>query len=436
MAASRVLSLLLAGLAIGLAELPYQWLSELGFRIQALWPATAGAPLNAWLLIPPLLGTAVFVPLAWGPLAAGRGGGTTGILALQHPSSPDGADLPLQERALESLSLRRQLVRLPLVALTHLAGLSVGTESPSAALGASILLALRERLPGLRGLPAALLAAIGGGAGLGAAFRSPLLGAAYALEELSAEKGFSLVAPTLVLAGIGTALNSRLGQPARLAEGMAVPMPLRLIPLALLISVTAALTGVALVRLLVPLAARLSAPLRQRPLLSGGIIGLAFAGLALLSRGFSLNDGSLALGPALAGTDAIPWWAALPRFLGPLISIAIGAPGGLMHDSMSLGAVLVSPWLGELPADQQAALAGIAAAAAFGSACRTPLFCGLFVFTLQGNPATLPWLLTGSAIAATLSHWLGGASWNEAQLDTFRSRALATAMNRTEPRQA
>ena len=435
MAAAWVLSLLLAGLVIGLAELPYQWLSELGFRLQALWPAAADTPLNAWLLIPPLLGTAVFVPLAWGPLAGGRGGGTTGILALQHLPPPDSSDPALEERSLASLSLRRQLVRLPLVALTHLAGLSVGTESPSAALGAAILLALRARLPSLRRLPVALLAAIGGGAGLGAAFRSPLLGAAYALEELSAEKGFDLVAPTLVLAGIGTVLNSRLGQPARLAEGMAVPMPLRLIPLALLVSVAAALTGVLLVRLLLPLAARLSALLRQRPGVTGTAVALVFTAVALVSGGLSLNDGSLALGPALAGSATIPWWGALPRLVGPLISIAIGAPGGLMHDSMSLGAVLVTPWLGALPADQRAALAGIAAAAAFGGACRTPLFCGLFVFTLQGNPATLPWLLSGSAIAAALSRRLGGASWNEAQLELFCNRSMAPGENRAELRQ-
>jgi chloride channel protein, CIC family len=107
------------------------------------------------------------------------------------------------------------------------------------------------------------------------------------------------------------------------------------------------------------------------------------------SGGISLNDGSLALGPALAGTPDGPWWAPLPRLLGPLLSIAIGAPGGLMHDSMSLGAVLVGPWLQQLPAEQQAALAGVAAAAVFSGACRTPLFCGLFVFTLQGNAAVL-----------------------------------------------
>lgn len=394
------LCLLLAGVLIGLAELPYQWLSELGFRLQRLWPLGGDGTLNPLLVLAPAGATLLFVLLAWGPLAAGRGGGLTGVMALQTARSD-----AERERALAPLSLRHQLARLPLLALTHLAGLSVGTESPSAALGAALLLALT--------------AAIGGGAGLGAAFRSPLLGAAYALEELSAVSGFNLVMPTLVLAGIGTLFTTGLGQPARLAEGMAVAMAPELLPLALLITVLAALVGVVLVRLLVPLAQWLGPRLRSRRLPLAVAIAALFTLLAVASGGISLNDGSLALGPALAGTADSPWWAPLPRLLGPLLSIAIGAPGGLMHDSMSLGAVLVGPWLQPLPAEQQAALAAVAAAATFSGACRTPLFCGLFVFTLQGNAAVLPWLLTASAIAAAIGRWLGGISWNEAQTEAF-----------------
>ncbi len=411
-----LLSLVVAGVLIGAAEWPYQWLSEAGFRLQALWPLGGDAPLPALLPALTLAGTALFLALAWGPLAAGRGGGITGILALQ-----DGRASALEERALASLALRRQLARLPLVALTHLAGLSVGTESPSAALGASLLLALRGRLAPLRTLPPALLAAIGGGAGLGAAFRSPLLGAAYALEELSAEKGFALVTPTLALAGIGTLLHSGLGAPARLPGGQPATLEPALLPLAAVVVVVAGLGGVLLARGLPPLAGRLGGVLRRRPLLAGAGVSLALAALAVVSGGLSLNDGSLSLGPALQGEgNTILWWAALPRLLGPLLSIAIGAPGGLMHDSMSLGAVLVAPWLGDLPPEQRAALAGVAAAAAFAGACRTPLFCGLFVFSLQNEPSLLPLLLTGSAGGAALGRWLGGITWNESQLDTFR----------------
>ncbi|EDY39393.1 putative chloride channel [Cyanobium sp. PCC 7001] len=411
------LSLLLAGVLIGLAELPYQALSELGFRLQGLWPLGSGGSVDPLLALATALATAVFVALAWGPLAAGRGGGITGVLLLQEAAHGEE-----RQGALASLALVRQLMRLPLLALTHLAGLSVGTESPSAALGASILLALRTRLAPLQRLSLPLTAAIGGGAGLGAAFRAPLLGAAYALEELSAERGFSLVAPTLALGGIGTLLSSELGQPARQVVPPAVLLPAALLPLALAITVVCALAGVALVRLLIPLARRLASLLRRRTLPMALATAAAFTLLALASGGISLNDGSLELGPALAGAAApTPWWAPLPRLLGPLLSLAIGAPGGLMHDSMSLGAVLVSPWLTALPLEQRAALAAVAAAATFSGACRTPLFCALFVFTLQGQPSGLPLVLTASAIAAAIGHWIGGASWNAVQVAAARA---------------
>ncbi|WP_295533431.1 chloride channel protein, partial [Synechococcus sp. UW140] len=88
---------------------------------------------------------------------------------------------------LQQLSLVTQMRRLPLMLLTHLGGLAVGVESPSVALGASMLLAIRRRWPGfqlLASLPSHLVAVIGGAAGLGVAFRSPLLAFAYGLEEL------------------------------------------------------------------------------------------------------------------------------------------------------------------------------------------------------------------------------------------------------------
>lgn len=413
----RRLWLLPAGLLLGALELPYQWLSELGFRLQVLWPLgeSLGWPDQPLVLLGPLLGTPLFLALAWGPLAGGRGGGLTGVQALQLP----GLSEEQRDRALAALELRRQLMRLPLLALTHLAGLAVGIESPSAALGSSLLLALRQRISALRALPAGLTAAIGAGAGLGAAFRSPLLGATYALEELSAEKGLSLVLPTLVLAAIGALLNPGLGQPALLTEQLVAGLAPSLWPWAVAITAGSALVGVAFVRVVVALAPRISRALHRRFLPCCLGLSLLLTLLALASGGLSLNDGSLNLGPALAGQTDSPWWAALPRFVSPLFALTLGAPGGLMHDCMSLGAVLTSPFVGALPADQRGVLMAIGATALFAGACRTPLFCGVFVFTLQGNPLLVPWLLLASALATAIAEPFGVPTWNEVQRDAF-----------------
>ncbi|MFY8149803.1 MAG: chloride channel protein [Prochlorococcaceae cyanobacterium] len=427
---SLLLSLLPAALVIAVLELPYQGLSHVGFLLQRRWPLGEDHALTAALVAAPLLGTLLFLLLAWGPLAPGRGGGLTGLLSLQRPD-PAG---PPEEQSLASLSPAVQLARLPLLALTHVAGLSVGTESPSAALGASILLALRSWLPALRQLPLPLLLAIGGGAGLGAAFRSPLLGVAYALEELSAARGLELVLPTLALGSLGTLLvgvlaPASLGQPARLSVPPGVPLDALLPPSLwlglLLTAVVMALLGVLFVRLLVPCSALLGSWLRRHPRRSAAVLAVVFTLVALLSGGISLNDGSLDLGPALAGNPTALPWAGLPRILGPLLSISFGAPGGLMHDTMTLGAVVVGPFVQGLPPEQRAAFAGVAAAAAFAGACRTPLFCALFVFTLQGDTTLLPWLLLSASVAAGVGEACGGATWNEAQLERQRHKAAA-----------
>lgn len=401
------------GLLLGLAEWPYQLLSELGFVLQQrLWLDAQAPPWPGAVVV--LSAATLLLWLAWGPLARGRGGGLTPVLALQQGSSSD--------EDLERLDLAVQLRRLPLIVLTHLAGLTVGVESPSAALGASLLLALRRRWPTVHAwaaMPVPLMAAIGGGAGLGAAFRSPLLGVAYAIEELSREKGLSLVLPTLLLAGSGAVVATSLGQPARL-EGLefgALPSPLWL--WALLITLAGAALGALFVRLLIPLAQGLASRLRAHRWKAALVVAALLTLLAWISGGLSLNDGSLSLAAALQGEGGGSLATLLWRFLASLLSIAAGAPGGLMHDTMTLGALLASPLTG-LPMEARGQLAAIGAAALFAAANRTPVFCALFVFTLQGDPQLLVPLLLASAVSTALADQWRGPTWNEAQLAPSR----------------
>jgi H+/Cl- antiporter ClcA len=398
------------GALLGLLERPYQWLSQLGFDLQRLlWLEAVGVPWRGAALV--FVGATLLIWLAWGPLAAGRGGGLTPALALQQ-----GAPEPAME---VRLSLHTQLRRLPLMLLTHLAGMSVGVESPSASLGAAFLLVLRRRWPrcsAWAGIPLPLFTAIGAGAGLGAAFRSPLLGVTYGIEELSREKGLSLVLPTLLLAGSGALLSSRLGQPARLVGLELGMLPGHLWGWALLLTALGALLGGLFVRLLVPLAGWLAQRLRAQRLPTAVAVAALLTLLALLSGGLSLNDGSLSLAAELQGGPGGTAATLLWRYGSSLLSIAVGSPGGLMHDSMSLGSLLAAP-LRFLPSQAQAQLAAIGAAALFAAANRTPLFCALFVFTLQGDPQLLVPLLLASAISSALAEPLRGITWNEAQVE-------------------
>lgn len=260
------------------------------------------------------------------------------MLALQQ-----GAE---EAATLHRLDLRTQLHRLPLMVLTHVAGFSVGVESPSAALGSSLLLALCRRWPAERAwvaMPIPLIAAIGAGAGLGAAFRSPLLGVAYAIEELSREKGIRLVLPTLLLSGSGALVATSLRQPARLGGLDFGGLEAVVWPWAALLTVLGGVLGSLFVRVLIPLAAWLSGCLRAHHFTAALAVAGLLSLLAWFSAGLSLNDGSLSLAAALHGNGGGLMATLLWRFMASLLSIAAAVPGGLMRDTMALGSLLASP---------------------------------------------------------------------------------------------
>lgn len=426
MTLSVLLFWLCLGLGWGLLLWPYQALSELGFQLQhRLWlqPQTHGAAGAALVFV----ASALLITLAWGPLASGRGGGVAPLLALDRAPQPRNAEA--EARWLQQLSLASQLQRLPLMLLTHLGGLAVGVESPSVALGASVMLAIRQCWPGcgvLASLPPRLVAVIGGAAGLGAAFRSPLLAITYGLEELGQTTGLPLVLPALLLAGSGTLVATTMGQPARLAGLDLGSRPPELWAWTLVLTVVGAAAGALLVRLTIP-AAAMTRHLLSRQRLGGAMFlagGLTL--LALLSGGLSLNDGSLSLAAALAGQDPGSPLTLVWRLLATVISLAAGAPGGLMHDSMTLGALLISPLQGLAAMDSNALaqLAAVGATALFASSNGTPLFCAVFVFTLQGDPALLPLLLAVSAVAAALGQGWRGETWNDHQAKVLLHVAL------------
>jgi H+/Cl- antiporter ClcA len=372
------------------------------------------------------------VLLAWGPLAAGRGGGTTALLALDR--APQAVRSAREALWLQQLSLATQLRRLPLMLLTHLGGLAVGVESPSVALGASVLLAIRRRWPGfqlLASLSPQLVAVIGGAAGLGAAFRSPLLAVAYGLEELGQRSGLPLVLPALLLAGSGTLVATTMGQPARLPGLELGALAPELWGWVVLLTLVGAAGGSLFVRLLLPAAAWLKRLLAKRLLVGALLLAASLTLLAFVSGGLSLNDGSLSLAAALSGESVGSPLLWLWRLLASVLSIALGAPGGLMHDSMSLGALLIRPLQGlpGLTSNDLAQLAAVAATALFAAAHGAPLFCAAFVFTLQGDPALLPLLLLVAAIAAALGERWRGEGWNDHQVRVLLEAKPSAAQN-------
>jgi H+/Cl- antiporter ClcA len=320
----------------------------------------------------------------------------SGVETLQRSDlAPDA-----EASARASLSLRTQLVRLPLMIVTHLGGLTVGTESPSAALGASILTALRDRIPPLRRIPLGLTAAIGGGAGLAAAFRSPLLGTSYAIAVLAPKGGHALVLPCLLVGAVGALLNTGLGLPAHGLDVTTGGLPPALWPRAVAVALLCIAVGAGFSRALRG-ARSLVARAQGRPVLAAAAVSACLAGLAFWSGGVSLNDGQLVLSPLIGGSGRVDPWLVLPRFVASALSVAIGAPGGIMHDSMTMGAILSTPFTSGLVPGASSVIAALGAVTFFSAVFRTPLFCAIFVFQLQADPVMLLPLLLFAALATS-----------------------------------
>jgi H+/Cl- antiporter ClcA len=435
LSAAQVIALLLVAPLLMVALQPYQWISALGFRLQQAWPLGGHGTLSGSSLLLVFSGTLLVVVLANGRLRSGRGGGLTTVQAMQLEEVAHG---PTGVAALNALNLRHQLTRLPLLVLTHGAGLAVGLESPSASLGASLLLALRPRLAPLRQVPLPVLLAMGAGAGLGIAFHSELLGVTYAAEELCRKRSAVLINGTLLVTGLGVILSAVTGlwdatpdaAPAHHA-GIAILLGLEghLLGPALLLTAGAGWLGGLFTACTAWLADRWNQWLWRREgkgamslnrlVVFACLTALVISLAAVASEGWSLNDGQLLIVRMAYGDDLPPLVIFPWRLLASVMSIAIGCPGGVMHDAMSLGALLAGPWIGGLPPLERQLLVWTGATALFSGACRTPLFCALFVTQIAGNAALLPVLLLVAALAAPLGRRVGAVTWNEVQLERW-----------------
>jgi H+/Cl- antiporter ClcA len=164
----------------------------------------------------------------------------------------------------------------------------------------------------------------------------------------------------------------------------------------------------------------------SRPLVWALAAALVISLAAVASDGWSLNDGQLlivrmAYGEDPPGLEILPW-----RLLASVLSIAIGAPGGVMHDAMSLGALLAGPLIGDLPPLERQLLVWTGATALFSGACRTPLFCALFVAKIAGTVALVPLALLVAALAAPIGRWVSEETWNDVQLERWLAAHAAS----------
>lgn len=371
---------------VGLAAIAFARASDLafsGFR--------AMVAISAWL--PLAVTPATFALLAWltsGPLRATRGSGIPQVIA-----ALDVSDTTFRDRL---LSLPVVFAKMGLTLLGLAAGASIGREGPTVHVGAGIMYSVGKRLgfDDPKAMSRFILA--GGGAGIAAAFNTPLAGVVFAIEELAGtfEHRFSGIVLTAVIFA-GVVSLGILGNYAYFGR-VTADLPLGQSWLAVaLCGVCGGLGGGLFVRTVLlqepspesrnPLA-RIATLRAHRPIVFATACGLALAVLGVISSRF--GSGIYGTGYAEArdlvqsahGTAFAFGWLKLAA---NILSYWAGIPGGIFSPALAVGAGMGNAVSTMLPHVDTSAVVLLGMGAFLAGVTQAPLTSAIISLELTAN---------------------------------------------------
>jgi H+/Cl- antiporter ClcA len=391
---------------VGLACLPFNLLDRWQDALLHQLPSFSGKPWRFETLLlaaSPMLTVPLLLLLQRGVWAAGAGSGIPQTMAsVEDPAQAD-----------RLLGPWPTLKRLGLWAIATLSLLPLGREGPVVQVGAAVAQGLRRRFPRFLGsLSQADLLAVAAGAGLAGGFNTPLMGVVFVMEEFIGRFSAVLVWPALVACAVAAVFSNLAGQPM-FALGSLTADSTELVQVlwALPIGVLGGLLGALFGRLLLAFTRWAAPVVRRRPLAIGLAVGGSLCGFLLLSGGSSggdgerlmvhLIEGATAAGAALGPGPLGDWLALALRLIGPVLTLGLGIPGGLIDPSLAFGALL---------GHGLASLAGLGAlgtalgmAAGLAGATQLPVATVLFALRLAADQQLLPGLLVSAVLAAYVS---------------------------------
>lgn len=272
-------------------------------------------------------------------------------------------------------------------------GLSMGREGPTVQIGASCG-TLVSRLFGITGKRQKSFLAAGAGAGLAAAFNTPIAGVLFVVEEMSHNFSAKFLAPCIVASITASAVIRYMS-----GNKLSYEVPFVLddftieeIPIYILLALLAGLLGTLFIKSIMG-SLDFFASLKKVPKwLQVGIAG-GITGIIAYFVPQAIGDSHGSIEQVLYGHPVlwiIPIWFILKLVLTSL-AYGSGAPGGLFAPSLMCGATLglfigkitelFFPYLNISP--QTLALVGMAAF--FTAVVRTPITAAVIIFEMTGN---------------------------------------------------
>lgn len=323
---------------------------------------------------------------------------------------------PVEANALEGgkMSFSDSLILVGLSAISITIGGSVGFEAAMTQLGAGTLSAIGQRL-NLTRSDLRILVSCGTGAGIAAIFGAPLAGAFYALELVIGGYGMRALLPTLLASAMSShSIYLLIGyQPIFLASNLGIP-GLWHFPLALVVGVSAAITGIAVMRGTTSFENLLKLtriPAALKPVIGG----LILASIALFIPQV-MGPGHHSIEQILAGHDLIgpTLILLLTKIAASVACVGSGFRGGLFSASLFMGAalgclihcILIVPLLGPQAPLDLAVVAGMAGVAT--SIIGTPIAIVLLMVETAGLQVGVITTVITVVIANYLTrYWFG-----------------------------
>ncbi|MGD9581537.1 MAG: chloride channel protein, partial [Vampirovibrionia bacterium] len=271
-------------------------------------------------------------------------------------------------------------------------GLSMGREGPTVQIGASCG-AFVSKLFGIIGKRQKKFLAAGAGAGLSAAFNTPIAGVLFVVEELSQNFTTQFLAPCIVASVTASAVVRYLSgnNPSYSVPIIPYDFSLYQLPLFIVLGVSAGVLGTVFIRSII-FSLDCFASMKIPVFLKAGLAGL-ITGMVAIWMPQVIGDGHHPI-EALLSSYTVLWFLPLIFFFKLLLtSLAYGsgAPGGLFAPSLLCGAAL-GLFFGEVSdflfptldlAVGNVALVGMAAF--FTAVVRTPITAAVIIFELTGN---------------------------------------------------
>jgi H+/Cl- antiporter ClcA len=374
----RRIALWTGGVVVGLAAIAFARGSDYAFRVFQRIEST-----SSW--IPLFLTPAMFVVLAWltqGVLKPTRGSGIPQVIAAIQLEDED-----LRKRL---LSLPVSLGKMVLTLLALLGGASVGREGPTVHVGAGVMYWLGRRFGFSDPKVMSRFILAGGGAGIAAAFNTPLAGIVFAIEELAGtfeHRVSGIILTAVIFAGVVSL--GVMGDYAYFGR-IDVALPLGQSWLAVLLcGVCGGIGGGLFARIILPsrtgFLGRITQLRKKSPIVFAGACGLALAALGVFSGSAIFGTGYGEAHALVQATHGAGASFGLFKLTANILSYWAGIPGGIFSPALAVGAGMGNTLAGLLPGTETSAVVLLGMAAFLSGVTQAPLTAAVISLELTAN---------------------------------------------------